>query len=342
MPSAVRLVPYAPVPTHGFKPHLIEIDLKSCSSLMNIQEVHTSVSGKARRPSFMAGILSTFESGLPSAYIVVNSLVRMSRKDAMKCYSGATSSVAEATYNPVFDVRLIVGAEGSSLLVLSVFSKSNNALAEDIFLGQVTIDLSQLPQLYKGETIEFEQIKWGHAAHTVIGGSDKELSVVDVEGSGTVTFSLTVPIDTESTCGEFYDIKTNELGYFLSVERIFVILHGRRLLQYNNRCQERLEKSCDDVTVDVKDVEQAEMEMTTTKIPMKGLKFTFKSEVCEWAWIHDQRVPQADVTNHMESFRLALSGIGEQQRVAGGSDSGSDSGRRTMTKKTMKESFLFG
>ena len=339
MPSAVRILPYAAAPKLGFRPHLAVINIKNCTNLMNIQQVHSSVADKARRPSLMAGLLSNFESGLPSAYVVVNSLVRVYRKEAMKCYSGATSHVAEPNYNPVFNERLIVGLEGSTLIVLNVFSKSANALAEDIFLGQITIDLTQIPQLYRGETIQFEKLQLGHAAHAVVGCSGKELSVVDVEGSGSLTFDLTIPLDSRSTCGEFYDIKTSSLGYFISAERIFVILHEGKLRQYNNKCQGKLERFCDDVTVSVKDVEEAELKMATTKIPMKGVKFTLLSETCEWAWIHDQRVPQADAMSHMESFILALSG--EKLTSAEGSDSGSDSGRKTVSRKTMKDAFTF-
>ena len=331
MPSAARLLPSTPAPVLGFKPHVAVIDVKSCQDLMNLQQVHASVSNKARRPSIMAGLMSNFESGLPSAYVVVNSLVRMNQKETMKCYSGATSRVVDADYNPTFDECLIVGVEGSALLVLSVFSKSTNALSEDIFIGQITIDLTSFPQLYQGETVQFEKLRWGHAAHTVVGSSGKELSVVDVEGGGTITFNLTIPLDSRSTCAEFYDIKTNSFGYFLSADRIFVTLHEGKLRQFNNKCQEKLELFTEDVTLDVKDVEEAEMEMETTKVILKGLKFTFHTHLCKWAWIHNSRVPQRDAISHMECFRLALGGERSMNVRLEGSDSGSDSGTSTST-----------
>ena len=222
----------------------------------------------------MAGIISAFESGVPEAYVTVNTLVN--KRDVMILYSGARTKTAASDYNPTWsDGNLLhLGVEGSALIVLSVFSKSPSAIAEDIFLGQITVDLTAYPQLYNGEgeahILEFD-IPLGHAVHPVWGKNDKEMQVIDIQASGSLRFQLSIPDPSENLYGEFYNVRVNSLGYHDSDSGVKqpMVLCEDMLYLYDHKSQGTLDYLAD--LKQVRSVKEIPLPMVSHDIPMDGI-----------------------------------------------------------------------
>ena len=255
----------------------------------------------------MAGFMSAFETGVPEAYVVANSLVN--RRDKMRCYSGARTSLASPGHDPSWsdeNAVLQVGIEGSALVVLSVFSKSQSAITEDIFLGQTTVDLTAYPQLYSGDAeplvLEFET-QLGHAAHPVLGPDDNEMHLVDHNCTGMLSFQLSIPNPTKNLYGEFYDLKVNSSGYHDSAgEKQPMVLYKDVLYLYNNKCQGNLEYILD--LRKVQAVKEMPLPMVSHDIPMDGIILSSEEIEKRFAHIIDWNRADGDLIKEKWKTRL--------------------------------------
>jgi hypothetical protein len=138
---------------------------------------------------------------------------------------------------------------------------------KDTFLGQVSIDVRQFPQLYTGELVEIDNLPLTSYTFPIIDPETREdLALRNCPpGKGTISFGLRLPLLARSMCGWVWRASTYSLtkGQF---KRRWMILIDYTLSFYRdpfslNECKGSI--SCADVLdiVDEEDEEGAVVEV---------------------------------------------------------------------------------
>jgi hypothetical protein len=267
-------------------PHIFDINLLYAENLMKTTDLFTPSPLKQRRPSMIAGFMSNFGSDIPDAYVIVNTIrtedMNSSQGDngsKNSCHSTSKSSVAGASLSPTWNEHLRLTMSGSGFLVFNVFSKS--VLSEDIFLGQLEIEIKNHPDLYLGHEKEFN-LPLHSAIHPVYNKDGTIIEVPDVDSQGSLTFCINIPSIYNNMCGWWFDIRVNLFD--VSGEKIWVVLHDNIFYVYDSPLENVLYRSVDGASiVSLKRTKyKLELEMECIELTLTG------GEFIRWAWGNDK------------------------------------------------------
>ena len=223
---------------------VILVTLTGASNLMKVHEALSS-SGSvsplktARRPSVVAEFLSNFQSEVPHAYVLANSITGQGQSP---CSSIAKSNIHGPSFDPRWEQELQMILAGQSsraddkypeyLLTFNVFSQSGHA--EDTFLGQASVELD-LATLF-GRPLT-KSIPLHHAYQPIYLRDNEIISVHDLKEYpvGTIDISLRVLSMEYNIADQFYELQTNIFSIVTSTP-VWVVLREGALYFYSNNC----------------------------------------------------------------------------------------------------------
>ena len=259
-------------------PHVVLVTVEYAEELMKTSDVFAASPIKQRRPSVMAGFMSNFRSDVPDAYVLVNAL-----KDGgagSGCHSSAKTAVVPGSFAPAWNEEVRLSMSSSGHVVFNVFSQS--VMAEDIFLGQASVDLNKHFGVYLGHPLRLT--KPLHASiHPVYGMDGGSLEVPDTDSQGALSLSVRIPPIYSNMCGWWFDIKTNLFGIVYGGDRIWVVLCENVLYCYDSEFETTLLRKVEggSIVSVKKTVCKLELEMECVELELSG------GERLTWAWGND-------------------------------------------------------
>jgi hypothetical protein len=177
--------------------------------------------------------MSNFSTGVPDAYVLLNGIVPTYSSDlSSSCYSCARTAVVAGSLHPVWDEEILLPISGSGFLVFNVYSRS--IMAEDIFLGQATIDISEHRNVYDGKSVSLTK-QLLIATRDVYDIEGNKITVPDIDESNksTIQVKVSVPDNLRNMCGWFFEVKSN-LFNILRKEKVYIVLYEGTLTCYES------------------------------------------------------------------------------------------------------------
>lgn len=153
----------------------------------------------------------------PDTYAIVNIVKNESKK--MECVSAAKSNTQTNTNDPNWSETLQLALSGTGLVAINVFSKH---LVTDTLIGQIVVNLSDLPNFNTGCVYEFT-MDLASPKIPIYDLSGALMSNANDEPSGTLSFSMHAPSMFRNMCGWFWDIKYSFFNT-ISGEKMWVVL----------------------------------------------------------------------------------------------------------------------
>jgi hypothetical protein len=265
-------------------PHVILVKVHGAKDIMKISEIFVPSPSK-RRPSVVAGFVSNFGTGVPDAYVLLNTIpLAVQSTDHSKsiaCYSTAKTSVIKGTFNPDWDEDVRLTMIGPGYITLNLFSQS--VIAEDIFLGQAIIDLQEHEKnLYKGKVVHLNMpVKF--SSQKVFDTSGNEIEVPDVNAHGYISISVNILSVFSNFCGRFFQLQTNFIGAIYA-EKVWIVLCQNVLYVYDTQYEGIFLRKIDGEEID----SVIEVDINKLEIVVPGLHLKLISgELIELLWGDD-------------------------------------------------------
>ena len=180
--------------------------------------------------------------------------------------------------------EIIVSSIASSLLTINIIG--NNKSGQEVFIGQVSLDIAKNEEIYKKDLNQFT-FSSGDITHPVYNIGGKLYTFSKKVSSGTVSLSINIPYMFNNICGTFWEIQENFLGSVKGL-KIWVVIRNKMLYcydsQYENKLIKKIEcKNISDVTKSVYD----KIEIKIQILVIKYIDENFKENKLMWAWGSD-------------------------------------------------------
>jgi hypothetical protein len=271
-PIVIKVMRRAPYVMRSYHPHVIELTLRSAKGI--------NMSGRSSPNPYAIVGAFTDASKMKSSMLPLPALLTTLpfpplgggflgtlKTKTMICYakSKSQSNTTAPVWRPQDATLLISPASWNSRLVLTLMHAAT--FSKDSFLGQVSLDVRQYPQLYTGELVEIQDLPLGSYTFPVVDPDSREdLALRNCpNGKGTISFTLRLPLLSRSMCGWVWRASTYSLtkGQF---KRRWMVLIDLTLSFYKdpfslNECKGTIH--CADVLdiVDAEDEEGAVVEV---------------------------------------------------------------------------------
>jgi hypothetical protein len=132
---------------------------------------------------------------------------------------------------------LLTGVKSESVITLSLYDADIHILTKDDFLGQNSLLVHDIEELYSGKSVTFENTKIGDFKYPVFDSSGKPLTMTgegQLKGKGHITFSVRLLSLSHSMSGWLQKASTTFITHSVKYHSRWVVLHDYAIHFFEN------------------------------------------------------------------------------------------------------------